>query len=420
MMLGLQVSPPQFPLLGNSLPVGIIFILHIAIAEFSVGAITLAVAMEWRALARGDARALRYARAAANSYYLLFSLGATFAVAAVVLLLGLWGNEFGRLVNVLLPLIAFAFGLFLLIAPLLVVYRNSADRVAARTHALLGTALATLQTLFVFLIVGLDAYLITPFHGGLLDTTLNPVYWPLLIHRLIGNVSWTALFFAAYAAMKLRSAADPAERAFQAWAARINLRIGLATALLMPVDGFVLMLVLNNTQLGFFTNLVSGDSAWLMVLQEAFVAVVLVGGNVALGAEARWGGDRSKRDRFAAVAVTVSLLGMIVASLPSAVLPAGAEFARFIGLGATVVVTAVHLAMRWRLTPLPAERMDGAAQPGLGAGRRALIMAGAFALLTSLLMGVIKESARGNYGVYGELTQAQAAQRFNPSGSLYP
>ena len=42
-MLALQVTPPEFPWLGNSVPVGIVFLLHVAVAEFSVGAITLAV-----------------------------------------------------------------------------------------------------------------------------------------------------------------------------------------------------------------------------------------------------------------------------------------------------------------------------------------------------------------------------------------
>jgi hypothetical protein len=52
--------------------------------------------------------------------------------------------------------------------------------------------------------------------------------------------------------------------------------------------------------------------------------------------------------------------------------------------------------------------------------RQSLVLVGTFAMLLSLLMGVIKESARGNYGIYGELTQAQAQQHFNPPGSIYP
>ncbi|MBV8444443.1 MAG: hypothetical protein JOZ92_00845, partial [Candidatus Dormibacteraeota bacterium] len=64
-MLALQVTQQQFPGLGNSLPVAVLFLLHISVAEFSVGAITLASAFEWRGLLAGDPRAMRYSRAAA-------------------------------------------------------------------------------------------------------------------------------------------------------------------------------------------------------------------------------------------------------------------------------------------------------------------------------------------------------------------
>jgi len=416
-MLALQVTPPEFPWLGNSVPVGILFLLHVAVAEFSVGAITLAVIMEWRALVTADPRPWRYAHSAANSFYLLFSLGATLAVFAVVLLFGLWGNAFARLANVLLPLLALAFGLFFLIAPLLTVYRNGWDRFSPRTHAILGTVVAGLMTLFVFLIVGLDAYLITPFNGGLWDATLNAAYWPLLIHRLIGNVSWTALFLAAYAAVQLRRSAEDGERAFQGWAAHLNLRIGLGLALLMPIEGLILSYVLQNAQPGFFTNLVSGNSAWLMVVQEVFVGVILVGGNIALWLESPSG---QRGNSIAAVAILISFVGMVVASLPDAVLPASWEGARFAGIGVAVVVTAVHLMLRWR-PPLWDAPANARSRPRPSRMLRpVLVLVGSFALLTSLLMGVIKESARGDYAVYGVLTQAQAHQRFTPPANLYP
>ena len=415
--VALQVTPPQFPLLGNSVPVGILFLLHVAVAEFSVGAVTLAVIMEWRALVTKDPRAWRYAHSAVNSLYFVFSVGATLAVFAVVLLFGLWGNAFGHLANGLLPLLALAFGLFFLIAPLLTVYRNSWQRIGPRNHAILGTVVAGLLTLFVFLIVGLDAYLITPFNGGLWDATLNAAYWPLLVHRLIGNVSWTALFLAAYAAMRLRRSADLAERSFQGWAAHLNLRIGLGLALLMPIEGLILSLVLQNAQPGFFTNLVSGDSAWLMVVQEIFVGVILIGGNIALALEVPAGRRWSP---IAVAATLVSLAGMVLASLPDAVLPAAWEGARFAGIGAALVATTVHL-LRSRQQPVRSLPTSARTHPHPSRMLRpVLVLVGSFALLTSLLMGVIKESARGDYAVYGVLTQAQAHQRFTPPADLYP
>ena len=247
--------------------------------------------------------------------------------------------------------------------------------------------------------------------------TLNAAYWPLLVHRLIGNVSWTALFLAAYAAVKLRRTGDDGERAFQGWAAHLNLRIGIGLALLMPIEGLILSYVLQNAQPGFFTNLVSGDSAWLMVMQEVFVGVILVGGNVALWLERP--ADR-RGSGVAVVAIFVSLAGMVVASLPDAVLPASLEAARFAGIGVVIIVTAVHLGLRWR-PPVwdPPEKARPQPRPSRML-RPVLVLVGSFALLTSLLMGVIKESARGDYAVYGVLTQAQAHQRFTPPGELYP
>ncbi|MFN2581530.1 MAG: cytochrome ubiquinol oxidase subunit I [Candidatus Dormibacteria bacterium] len=416
--MGLVVPQQQFPVLGNSLVLGILFLLHIAVAEFSVGAITLASVMEWRSHKPGREREARYARGAANSYYLIFSIGATLAVFAVVLLIGLWSNEFGQLANVLLPLFAFAFGLFLVLTPLLVWYRNSWDKLAPRPHAVLGTSVAGVQTLFVFLIVGLDAYLITPFNGGLLATAINPPYWPLLLHRLIGNVSWTALFFAAWAAWKLRRSAADGERSYQAWASSINLRIGLATALLMPVDGFVLVFVIRVFQPGFFDQLVGGDTAWMMVLQEAFLAIVLVGGNLALAYEARWSGARASAvDRGS---VLTSLAGMVVACLPAQVIGPSFIAIRYVGLGVAVLVTGLHLAARWTSPARDGEGTPERDSAALRYARPALVTIGTFAMLTALLMGVVKESARGTYAVYGELTQDQAQQTYAPPASLYP
>ncbi|HKR98944.1 MAG TPA: cytochrome ubiquinol oxidase subunit I, partial [Candidatus Dormibacteraeota bacterium] len=382
----------------------------------SVGAITLATCMEWRGVRRGDEYALRYARGATNAYYLLFSFGATLGVFAVVLLVGLWGNASGQLVNTFLPLIWFAFGLFLFIAPLLVLYRNTWGKLAPRPHAALGTLVAVLQSLFVVLIVGLDAYLITPFNSGLLAANLNPPYWPLLLHRLIGNVAWTALFFAGYAALKLRSTQDDGERGFQAWAARINLRIGLWLTLLMPVVGFVLILVISHWQPGYFTNLVGGDNGWMLVLQEVFVAVVLIGGNVALASE------DGRAPRLGHPAVLTCTAAMVVACLPSSVLQEPVYWIRYVGLGVAVLVTAVHLLMRRSAVREAASLATAPATPArmLSATRRALVAAGVFSLATALLMGVIKEKARSPFTVYGELTQSAAQQPYNPSPGIYP
>ena len=417
-MLGLQVTPPQFPGLGSTTPVAILFLFHILVAEFSLGAITLGVAAEWHSVRTRDPRSARYARALGNAYYLIFSIGATLAVFAVVLLTGLWGRELGELVNRFLWLVATAFGLFFVLTPLLVWYRNTFTSMRPQRHALLGTAVFALQTLFMVLIVGIDAYLINPVDAGLTEPALNPVYWPLLVHRLLGNVSWTALFCAAYAALRMRGGrGDAAERSFQSWAARVNLRIGLLVGVLMPVAGFLLIEMIHGSEPGYFANLVGGGTAAFMVAQECLVGVMFIGGNVALasedGAPADW-----PAASWAAVAVTV--VGMTLAALPSGVLGASLNGLRYWGLGVATLATAAHSVARLggrRHRQDDALRVTGSASR---IGRNAVVTVGTVAVVTSLLMGYIKEHARGDYAVYGELRQVDARQPYQPTQSLYP
>jgi hypothetical protein len=417
-VLGLQVTVPDFPGIGNNAPVGILFLIHILIAEFSLGAITLAVAAEWHHVATGDARTGRYARSLANSYYLVFSLGATFAVFAVVLITGLWGREFAELVNKFVWLVAMAFGLFFLLAPLLVWYRNSFTSMRPGRHATLGTAVFALQTLFMVLIVAIDAYLINPANAGLTEPVFNPVYWPLLLHRLAGNISWTALFCAAYAAVRLRGGrGDPAERSFQSWAARVNLRIGLLFGLLMPVVGFVLIEMIRQSEPGYFDNLLNGGTAAFMVAQECLVGFMFIGGNIALATEDGGPGEWPLASR---AAIAISVAGMTLAALPSVVLGSNLNVLRYWGLGAATGVTAAHTLMRLRGRRLRQDdslRVTGSASR---IGRNAVVAVGTVAVVTSLLMGYIKEHARGDYAVYGELRQVDAHQPYQPTQSLYP
>ena len=419
----LHVSPPDFPVVGNSVPVAVFFMLHIAIAEYSLGAIAIAPVMELRGVRGADPRAMRYAKALTNSYYLVFSLGATLAVFAVVLLTGLWGRSWATQLNVFLPLVGVLFGLFLPLVALLVVYRNTFGRLRPRVHIAIGLTVLVLQALFVVGITALDSWLITPRHAGAVGGFANPPFVPLMIHRLAGSVSWTALFLAGFAALRLSRATSESERFFQAWAARVNVRIGLVFAVVMPVDGFVLVEVLKHSQPGFFGNLVSGQAAWLFVLQEALFGGLLVLGNLALALEVPRAGGTDDAGR-AAVALTA--VGMLVGLMPSQVVPASLVGLRYTGIGLAVLATLLHLLLRTtgrtampQLTPAPGAAL-AVPYGGSVTARRALVVAGVLGVTTALLMGYMKEEARGGYTIYGELTLQQGHGLFNPSPGLYP
>ncbi|HXA29513.1 MAG TPA: cytochrome ubiquinol oxidase subunit I [Candidatus Angelobacter sp.] len=420
-VIGLDVSLPTWPVVGDHFPVAVMFTLHIAVAELSLGLITLAAFFETRALRTGNAWHLRYARAASNTYYLIFSLGATLAVFAVTIIIGLWGPVWGVLLNRFFALFGIAFGLFFIIVPLLVVYRNSWERMAPRRHAMLGWALLFFQTLFMAMMVVLDSYLIDPAQSGVLRGVLNPPFLPLLLHRLIGNVSWTALVLAAFAALRMARSGDEGERAFQSWAARINLRIGVGTGILMPVAGFALLEVLRTSVPRYFGNLVASPDH-LFVFQAALLGMTFVAANVALAWERplRFGADGVGR-----LCVGLAILLFAVGLLPASVLGPDIYWIRYAAIGAGLVVTLIHLLVRsapLQRSPVPAPAPGAAAVLPFSAhavARRALLACAVFSVMLALLMGYMKETARGPYAINGELTQQDAHGQWNPQG-IYP
>jgi len=420
-VLGLHVSVPSWPIVGDHFPVAFFFTLHIAVAELSLGLITLAACFETVGLRSGNEWHLRYARAAANTYYLVFSLGATFAVFAVTIIIGLWGVTWGVLLNRFFSLFGVAFGLFFVLAPLLVVYRNSFGRMSAGRHAALGWAVWFWQTLFMVLIVEIDAYMLDPAQPGLLSGMLNPPYVPLLLHRMIGNVSWTALILAGFAVLRMARSVDEGERAFQSWAARINLRIGVLTGLLMPVLGFALLEVLRSSVSGYFDNLV-GSPVHLFVFQSALLGLMFVAANVALAWERPL---RSGADPFGKVCVGLSVLLFGGGLLPASVLGTGVYWVRYAAIGGGLVVTLVHLLLRSapvRRAPVPVPAPGATAvlpYSSFAVARRAVVACGVFSVMLALYMGYMKETARGPYTVNGELTQQDSRGLWNPQG-IYP
>ena len=413
---------PSFPGVGNNAPIGIAFILHVAIAEFSIGAIILGVGMEWWSHVNGDARAARYAKAIVNSYYLLFSVGATLAVFAVVLLIGLYGNFMGTILNEFIGLIGVAFFLFLILTPTLVIYRNTFGTERHRTaHLALGIFVAILQVSFLVLIVGLDSYLMTPQSTGF-GSLGNPSYLPDLIHRVVGSVSWTALVLAAYAVLRLRRATQAEERAFQSWAARVNVRIGAVFLFVMPIIGFVLLETTKVWSPGYFTNLVGGGNGSLMVVQMCIYSVVLIAVNVAFG----WEG-RPENHRVAPIATALVVILSAVSCLPSAVLGPNIYALRYIALGLAILVSALHLVyhsfsgleVEGEEHRRPAQRGPVAFVASSGA-RQAVVIAGVAAAILALYMGYVKEEAKGSYVVYGLIHQNTAHALYQPPPGIYP
>src|SRR2546421_8007533 len=231
----------QFPLIGNRWAVGIFFLVHIIFGSFTMGALVLGPTYEWIGLRREDPRFERYARGLGNVNLKIFSLGATLGGFAVIVLTGLYPKFFVALITIFFWPAVIAFSIWFLTLAGILLYNLRWDRFRLHkgAHILIGYAPAATEHIFLFIIVALDSYLLTPGQGQGTAAFFNPSYWPELGHRFVGNLSWASFFIAAVAAIYAAASRIPANRLYFHWAARTSLVVGFTTLVVQIALGAV-------------------------------------------------------------------------------------------------------------------------------------------------------------------------------------
>jgi cytochrome bd-type quinol oxidase subunit 1 len=400
----------SFPLIGGWM-VGAMFLAHIVFGSFSMGAVLIAPTSELLGHVRGDALLDRYAHGVASTNLKVFSLGATLGAFAVFLLTGLYPTQFISLAILFFKVVLIAFISWFLTIALLFVYTYKweavVDRMGRRFHIGLGFLGGASEQLFLFLIVGVDSFLLTPNDGRDFSALFNASFWPELAHRFVGNVSWGSLLIAAVMIGSWATHREGPDRAYYAWAARISLVVGFLLLVPQAILGFGFAEAVRHGSPGAFRYSFAGPLAWLWQLQMGLFGLLLVGGNLYF-----W----QSRDRggwLSGLLTGVVALLAVGTILPSSAYPGTSFWLRYLWLALALALSLVHW-LAWgprrRARPDPTRL-----------GRWAVVMAGAVAVAIFLLMGVIRESARGPYAIYGRMTQAQAQDLFQaPSGRFYP
>ena len=360
----------QLPFITNRWAVGFFFLVHIIFGSFTMGALVLGPTFEWIGLRREDPRYERYARALGNVNLKIFSLGATLGG---ILLYNLRWDRF---------------------------------RLRKGLHILLGYATAATEHIFLFIIVALDSYLLTPRSGQGAAAFFNPSYWPELAHRFVGNLSWASFFIAAVAAVYAATSRQPANRVYFHWAARTSLVVGFATLAVQIVLGAVFVESIKAASPGAFHYSMQGPFAWLWLLQATFIAILLVGSNLYF-----W---QSRPTPAAPVLTGIVVLGSLITMTPAAVFPKDLFALRYVALAIAVLVSIVH----WLISR---PRRHAMAQDLRRSSQVTLAVTGASALLLFLLMGVIRTTARSDYTIYGVMKESDSYSIFqSPSKGYYP
>ncbi|HUY55534.1 MAG TPA: cytochrome ubiquinol oxidase subunit I [Candidatus Nanopelagicaceae bacterium] len=414
MLLSSLATPlPRLPFgtLGAQFAIGAVFLIHIALVGFILAATGMAPFLELAGRRRGgDPSCLRYARGLSRAILYLYSLGATWAVLAVFLLAGLYGRLIGTLLNELLLPLTIAFASFFVGIPLMLLYAYCWDRFSPRLHLAVGFAFAAVQYVFLFTIVELDSYVLTPGTAvSAVGAAFSPSYPWLLLHYAGANLSWAPLLLAGIAVWRGRRAKSAAEITYQRWAARIMFAIGSVFLLAQPITGFLLAETVKTSSLPAFDNLFVFNSASLFIGQVALLAVLVVGANLVF-----WRHNQSSAAGGGGTLTVVALLGMAATALPAAVIPSNLVLLRYLALLIAFLATAANLVSYLR--SLRGGASSAKITPLAG---RLIGVVGVCALVLSLYMGVIKENAKLPCGIDATtgqnsclLSLQQSAQNF--------
>jgi cytochrome bd-type quinol oxidase subunit 1 len=402
----LNLPNVQFPVLGAVWWIGFVFLVHIVIAAWSMGIVLLAPTYELIGQLTGDPRWDRYARGIASNNLRLFSFGAVFGSFAVFSLVGLYPRLFTTLITIFFIPMLYAFASWFVTIAALIVYVYRWNAWAGRKWRHIGTGYVggIVEQSFLFFIVGLDSYLLTPGKGIGFGSFFNPSFWPELLHRFVGNLSWASFLVATVMIALMALRWESRDAAYYRWAAMVSVLVGFTFLIPQAVLGAVYVETIKLASPGAFRFSFSGSMAWMWIVQQALFGIVLLGTNVYF-----WQ-TRHRPGMTSPLLTGATLFCSVLSLLPSALYPHSVFWLRYVFLGLSVLLTLAHL-VAWR----PWLR---APRPDLDRlGRWTVGTAGITAVLLFLLMGVIRETTRGagsQYTVYGRQTQGQSQDMFYP------
>lgn len=396
----------QIPIITNRWVVGFFFLVHIIFGSFTMGSLVLGPTYEWIGLRREDPRFERYARALGSVNLKIFSLGATLGGFAVLVVSALYGRFFTVLITIFFWPAVVAFTIWFFTIGGLLLYNLRWDRMQARKglHILIGYGTAATEHIFLVIIVALDSYMLTPGQG--LGAFFNASYVPELLHRFVGNLSWASFFIAAVAAVYAAVSRNPTNRLYFHWAARTSLVVGFLTLVIQVALGAIFVESIKRASPGAYQYSLQGPFAWLWLIQATFIAILLIGSNLYF--------TQSRRTPSGPALTVIATIGALLTMLPAAVYPKSVFWLRYVALAIAVLVSLVH----WLISR---PRVRALGEDLRRASQVTLAVTGTSALLLFLLMGVIRETARSNYTIYGVMTEQDSYGIFQaPSKGYYP
>jgi cytochrome bd-type quinol oxidase subunit 1 len=405
---------------GNRFFTGLTMIIHMFFAELFVGfAIAAPVLQAWGART-GSPRMDKLAHSMARFNVLTFSVGATFAVLFLVLLVGLYPRVTASLFTHFFYFLAIAMLSMGLALWGMYSYYYKWDRYSVlnkRRHAMLGFTMGFFIWIWMVIMTGIDTYMVTgggpgrpqisegniASFGAALQGIFNPMFVEMILHRTFANLSWPAFALAAWASFMYVRAKTPEDKAFYDWSSSVGLTWGVGFLLLMPLVGFGAVYTLKLSAPGDPASPVAAGGAYQRLTEGAtsnllYINLILVVGLFVLSNVAMFLGAGRHPERRGQVPIRFFGLVAAVTGLYSISPLAEVPFLymRYIMMLVMVLATlgAFVTYLRGRM---------GFRYGSPGVGYRAVLLAlGTMAAVVALNMGFMKSNSRVPFTVYNQ------------------
>jgi cytochrome bd-type quinol oxidase subunit 1 len=369
----------EFPLIGNSLAVGLFALLHILFAGLGVGFMMLAPLAE----SMGETRPwlLEAARSMTRFTIVTYTASLVLAVVMVDLFIGLFPLTNQHLFNrfrypIFVAMIAFLLQLFALYP-----YYHYWDALRARSpglHRALGFLAASLILVWVAVLDGIGSYMLTPAQAdGAWSRFANPTWGPLVLHRFLGNLVMAGYVMAGYAAWRL-AAARGEDADYYARLLKMGLLIGFIMLMIQPLSGLSYAQAISASAPEAYRQLTQGRYQPMVYAQFVLIGSLFLGSHLWLHGAS----STSKAGRWIVMAAGVLALAMV--------LSVGHPDLRRVWTFALVALSAVALyrARGLFMDVAPPEQYQ---RPFIRYLSAALAV---IAAMTYLTMGTIRETAR--------------------------
>ncbi len=421
---GLGLPSVEFPYLGARGLVGTVMLIHIFFATLFVGyAIGSPLLQAW-SVRTGNLRFERLAHSMARFNILTFSLGATWAVMFLVVLVGLYP----KVASALFTNFFWFFPVLAMVSMLLTLWLFYFHYYRAKNRALpkniaAGLAAAFFIWIWQTILTGIDTFMVTGGGPGgqaptsgvnvsnigvAFDNLISPMWLTLNIHRTFGNLSWPAYAVAAWAAFMYVRSKKAEDKEFYDWAGSMGVIWGTVFLLFQPFAGFFIALSMKN--LGYQAGGLSAPGASgpydrlvgnggdtftsnLLYINLAMVVGLFVLSNVAMYLGAGRHPERAGRVPIRFFGLVAAVAGLYSIS-PLAEWPF--LYMRYIMIGVMVLATVGTL-----VAYLRARGRFSYGSPG-GWHRATLLSLGVLAAVITLSMGLMKSNSRAPYTIYGQ------------------